>query len=289
MNNYYRLDFQDLEFWKLKENPSTNEKYYEKVKESGSFFLRETSSILYNGMICNYKEATIYEGIRLNNNDGLIIIEPSNIKIPEKAMRRLSSTDEIKQTDSIIFRNISVDTFICNYISDFTRGGRNRISEDEVELLRKKLINDSVIVYNDSILSSVSLLFLFCSFIYEKGIISFNRSELMDCIFSNQDNPEFKSILENTKVYGHEHYDVSSDLEYAIACLKYVGIIHPNYEKDQPYEYLSIDIWVVFFASLYNKMKCQYPEIDQLFNTFIKPLKHLEKKDIIFKVKSFLK
>ena len=33
MSKYCRLDFQDLEFWKLKEYLNTGEKYYERVKE----------------------------------------------------------------------------------------------------------------------------------------------------------------------------------------------------------------------------------------------------------------
>ena len=60
MSKYCRLDFQDLEFWKLKEDLNTGEKYYERVKESGRFYLVETVPLMFDGRICNYEDITTH-------------------------------------------------------------------------------------------------------------------------------------------------------------------------------------------------------------------------------------
>jgi hypothetical protein len=65
MSKYCRLDFQDLEFWKLKEDLNTGEKYYERVKESGRFYLVEKVPLMFDGRICNYEDITTHQHIRL--------------------------------------------------------------------------------------------------------------------------------------------------------------------------------------------------------------------------------
>ena len=106
MKNYYRLDFQDLEFWKLKKDPNTNEKYYERVKESGRFWLRETEPLIFDGMICNYEDITTYQHIRMRTLGNLYVIEPSNLIIPIENMKKISDTTEVVNTDPILFQLI---------------------------------------------------------------------------------------------------------------------------------------------------------------------------------------
>ena len=277
MNKLYRLDFQDLEFWKLKEDENTKEKYYEKVKESGSFCLNKTETFTSDGRICNYEDVTSHQPIRIRTLDESYVIEPSNIVIPRKNMKRILSTDGITDTDHILFRNISIDTFICNLISDFTRGGKKIIPEEEVELLRKKIITNIAaltnIKSNNNYLSSTDFVFIFSLFLFSNNIDSFENEDLMNYIFTNQDNPEYQSILGQTKVYRSEHYDVSPDLEFGFACLKYIGIIHPDYKHnflEVYYSYLGIDPSILEFISLYNKKRLQFPEMKKFLNNYTK-------------------
>lgn len=284
MSNCYRFDFQDLEFWKLKEDFNTNEKYYERVKESGNLFLNESVPLMYDVRICNFEEARTHQHIRMKRLGSYYVVEPSNLILYRKNMKEISSPKEIVDTDPILFRNISIDTFICDYISAFTRGGRTRISEDEVGVLREKFMNRGIIANNNTILSPVDFAFMFSSYMYNSGIDSFKRETLLDFIFDNQENPKYQSILGQTKVYRGEHYDVSPDLEFGFACLKYIGLLHPDYDghdfqkPEEQYEYLGIDDAIMRFASLYDKKISEFPEMNEFMNNYINLLNEKAKK-----------
>ena len=184
MSNCYRFDFQDLKFWKLKEDLNTNEKYYEKVKESGSLFLEETVPLMIDGRICNFEEVTTHQHIRMKRLGSYYVVEPSNLILYRKNMREISNLKEIVDIDPILFRNISIDTFICNHISAFTRGGRARISEDEVEELREKFMNREITENNHTTLSQVDFAFMFSLYMYNSEIDSFEREPFMDYIYN---------------------------------------------------------------------------------------------------------
>ena len=287
MSNCDRFDFQDLEFWKLKEDSNTNEKYYEKVKESGSLFLEETVPLMIDGRICNFEEVTTHQHIRMKRLGNCYVVEPCNLILYSDDMKEITSPKEIVNIDPILFRNISIDTFICDYISAFTRGDRTRISEDEVGALREKFMNREITANNHTTLSPVDFAFMFSLYMYNSGIDSFKKETLMDYIYNIEmecfkdgpnkieDNAKYKSILGQTKVYRGEHYDVSPDLEFGFACLKYVGLLHPNYDghdfqkPEEQYEYLGIDDAIMRFASLYGKKMSQFPEMNEFMSNYI--------------------
>ena len=174
--------------------------------------------------------------------------------------------------------------------------GLSKISEDEVEILKERFMNRGIAANNNTTLSSVDFAFLFSLYMYNSGIDSFKRETLMDYIYNIEieyfkngpdnieDNAKYKSILGQTKVYRGEHYDVSPDLEFGFACLKYIGILHPNYDghdflkAEEQYEYLDIDGTIMRFTSLYDKKISQFPEMNEFMNNYINLLNKEAKK-----------
>lgn len=269
---------------------NTNDNYFEKSVGSGCLYLEKVNDFVFDGMICNYKNAVSKqnEGIRIREYEDFLIIEPSGIKVPKKQMKLLISDNEGNERYSNIFSEISSDTFFCNFISDFSRGGRIKIPYNEVEQLKENFIKGNIDNdINKSFLTSFDFMYMFSFINYKNNNFSFNRDNLIEYIVAMKKNPEFIRILWNVKVYRHEHYDLLPSLDLAISLLRYIGVLYPNYSKENPYIDLNIDENLTYLQTLFNEKKVQYPEMKKfvkLYNKYITKNKQ-ENSDMVKKIK----
>ena len=275
-----RLDYDDLEFWKKKYDKETKESYYEKVKESGSLYFRKADHDYFsNNMVCNcINDASKQrENMRLREyeNCDYYVIEPSGIKIPKNKLIPFIDRDEIIKDNNSNFQDISVNTFICNCISDRTKDGRERIPASEVEKYKKDISNVIVDDFSTRLFNAFDLMAMFSIICYEHTIPSFNKSKLLKYIIDHKYESKYSKLLKNIKIHYHEHYDESEDLDKAIDTLEYLGMIHPDYSKENIYDYnpysdLAIDRNVIYWvkAGIGDSLKAQYPEILEFVNEY---------------------
>ena len=284
----YRLDFDNIEFWKNKYDKETSELFYERVKESGSLYFKKADyDYFFDEMICNCfnDESDKPENMRLREyeNCNYYYIEPSGIKIPKSNLIPILDKSKIIKDESLSLQDISTNTFLCNCISNRTRGGRNRISATEIEDYKKEIIdaiNDTF--SNKSFASSYALVSIFSIINYEYIIPSFNRDKLLQFIIDNKEESKYSKLLSNIKIEYYEHYDWCEGLEKAIEVLKYLGILHPNYSQEDTYDYnpyinLAIDTNIKYWMEngTDKRLKAQYPEMIEFVDDYNSVMKYI--------------
>ena len=265
----YRLDFDNVDFWKKKYDEKTKKEYYEKVIESGSLYFRMSDHYyLSDKMLCNCMNyaGEEHENMRLIMNGDYCIIEPSGIEIPIGNLKEISDRSEIKKDKNNAFKDISKNTFICNCISDRLIGGKRRISADEVEAYKKEItdaLGKSLDINN---FTPFDLVATFSLINYKKRIITFDRDKLIEFIINNKER--YPRLLNSINIDRYEHYDSSIDIDKAIDALKYMGMVHPDYSKEEtpdynPYINLKIDESIMYWNKngIAEELKQLYPEM----------------------------
>ena len=162
MGQFYKIDFQNLDYWKKESDEELNATYFARANEPGTLLLEKTDDFYFYGMRCNYKKGNANSGVRIREYGEYLIIEPSGIVVPKENMTMVSS-DEASQVQDNIPVGFNTDTFFCNLISDFTRGGRRKITVTEIEALANKIINNTThFGTNSDGMSPVDFMIMFC-------------------------------------------------------------------------------------------------------------------------------
>ena len=250
----YRLDFDNVDFWKKKYDEETKKEYYEKVIGSGSlYFSMVDHYYLSDKMLCNCMN---YAG---EEHENMRLIMIGNLK-------EISDRSEIKKDKNNAFKDISKNTFICNCISDRLIGGKRRISADEVEAYKKEItdaLGKSLDINNFTPFDFVAT---FSLINYKKGKASFDRDKLIEFIINNKGR--YPRLLNSINIDNYEHYDSSIDIDKAIDALKYMGMVHSDYSKEEIYDYtpyidLKIDESIMYWDKngIYEELKQLYPEM----------------------------
>jgi hypothetical protein len=171
--------------------------------------------------------------------------------------------------------DISVNTFLCNCISDRTKGGRNQILASEVEEYKEDIIKTIYDNYSTKSFNSFDLISIFSLICYEHDIYSFDRDKLLQYIIDNKEESKYSRILSSIEINYGEHYDESKSLDKAIDALKYVGMLHPDYYKEDTYDYnpyinLAIDNNIRYWLEMGmdKKLKELYPEIIEFVDEY---------------------
>ena len=292
--SYIQLNYNDTECWEKKYNATSNEYYYEKTTKSGSLFLEKAKFrefFKYNDMLCNYRNiaAASFEGVRMNTFNTstrpsyYVAIEPSGIIIFKSSVHSFSGDEKSIEKDPNTLKEMSVDTFLCDYITSSERVPRTKIPAEEVDnfynLLRTTL-NSKV---NSDALDAFWFMAIF-AYVYKvyESIYPLDRTTLIEHIINNKKKPKYARILNNIDISQGEHDDECADLEVAIAALKYLGVISKNYLREEsmakqdlydtfnPYIHLMVNDNITFFKEMPNIIKRHYPEMLSFVTEYIK-------------------
>lgn len=293
MGEIYKFTVNNSSYWDCINR--NGKKSFDRIKLPFHLYLEKTTPFITDKMICNYKDASGIKylwcsnelGTRLRELKYFVVIEPSGILVPKEDIKLIENKDEIMNDKSIDISDATRTSYFCNVISDLTRGGRDTIPYDEVSNFRDKLFNQSSETNNSSFLTPFEFAYLFTKVCHKKGKDCLNYYEIISDVAENlSSKPEYLPLLWNVEFEEGEHLIKSDSLFNAFALLRYIGIIHPNYNYNEYYQYddLVIDENIDKFPILINGKESFLPLMEELVNDYLGISDSKEKEKTIRKI-----
>ena len=257
---------------------------YVRKKVTDKIILQKApNNYCYDGMPCNYiTNGGI--GIRIRTWNDSIIIEPSGIVLPKENLIKITNYDN--NNTQYLITNIGKTTYLCNLISDYTRGGKEIISRKE--LLEKDYEIKTGLVksyyqgftsiyykatFNPSFISPYDFMCCFLYHSYINGKLNFSKDKLIEYLIDKKNNTDYNETLWNIEIERYEHYDTSDCLDNAIFLLRYLGYIYPNYddpnyEQEGQYNCLNIDSSIKKLEAKYKVKTKENPYLLDLLENY---------------------
>ena len=284
MEEYYELKYENIDVWEDKyDSQKPNHGEYEKVTKSGNIYMKKVPNYMSDGRICNYEKAVdCYPwgkkppGIRIVHHHDYISVEPAGIRLPRKNFKKLTDKSEIPVGVFGEFDELSMNTFFCNWYPILSRTDRingygEPIPYDIIYKFEDEFIHGNIeTMANPNFLSAFDFVYMFCYLNFIEGNVSLDRDKLVDYIYETIHKPEYMRILWNINFDGMISEELRSvNIEKAIALLYYIGIIHPDYAKNNEYIDFTIDKNVLYLQSIYKLKSILYPEIIDFTEKYI--------------------